>query len=415
MNKTWKVLRYELISTLSRRSFLVVAFILPLASSLLFVGVAALNRSSPETLTSVIGTLPQQGGVSQEAEGYVDLSGLVQTIPETVPPGSLVAFADEAAARQALAQEQISAFYIIPADYLQRGELIYIRPDFNPLSAFDQAGLMRWVLRVNLLGGDWQLANQATNPLQLEVTLLDAGASDRDQNNPLTFFLPYAVTLLYYVLILMSSSLLLNSVTKEKENRVLEILMSSASPRQLLTGKITGLGIASLIQAVIWVGTSFVILRLAGRSFDIPQAFQLPLSFLVWGVIFFVLGYAVYASLMASVGALAPNLREASQATFIVIIPMVIPLMMISIIINDPNGTLATILSLFPLTAPVTMMTRLAAINVPLWQTALSAILLGVTAVWIVRTVANMFRAQTLLSGLPFSPKRLFQALSGKL
>jgi ABC-2 type transport system permease protein len=118
---------------------------------------------------------------------------------------------------------------------------------------------------------------------------------------------------------------------------------------------------------------------------------------------------------MASVGALAPNLREASQATFIVIIPMVIPLMMISIIINDPNGTLATILSLFPLTAPVTMMTRLAAINVPLWQTALSAILLGVTAVWIVRTVANMFRAQTLLSGLPFSPKRLFQALSGKL
>jgi ABC-2 type transport system permease protein len=415
VNKTWKVLRYELISTLSRRSFLVVAFILPLASSLLFVGVAALNRSSPETLTSVIGTLPQQGGVSQEAEGYVDLSGLVQTIPETVPPGSLVAFADEAAARQALAQEQISAFYIIPADYLQRGELIYIRPDFNPLSAFDQAGLMRWVLRVNLLGGDWQLANQATNPLQLEVTLLDAGASDRDQNNPLTFFLPYAVTLLYYVLILMSSSLLLNSVTKEKENRVLEILMSSASPRQLLTGKITGLGIASLIQAVIWVGTSFVILRLAGRSFDIPQAFQLPLSFLVWGVIFFVLGYAVYASLMASVGALAPNLREASQATFIVIIPMVIPLMMISIIINDPNGTLATILSLFPLTAPVTMMTRLAAINVPLWQTALSAILLGVTAVWIVRTVANMFRAQTLLSGLPFSPKRLFQALSGKL
>jgi ABC-2 type transport system permease protein len=415
VNKTWKVLRYELINTLSRRSFLVVAFILPLASSLLFVGVAALNRSSPETLTSVIGTLPQQGGVSQEAEGYVDLSGLVQTIPETVPPGSLVAFADEAAARQALAQEQISAFYIIPADYLQRGELIYIRPDFNPLSAFDQAGLMRWVLRVNLLGGDWQLANQATNPLQLEVTLLDAGASDRDQNNPLTFFLPYAVTLLYYVLILMSSSLLLNSVTKEKENRVLEILMSSASPRQLLTGKITGLGIASLIQAVIWVGTSFVILRLAGRSFDIPQAFQLPLSFLVWGVIFFVLGYAVYASLMASVGALAPNLREASQATFIVIIPMVIPLMMISIIINDPNGTLATILSLFPLTAPVTMMTRLAAINVPLWQTALSAILLGVTAVWIVRTVANMFRAQTLLSGLPFSPKRLFQALSGKL
>jgi ABC-2 type transport system permease protein len=220
--------------------------------------------------------------------------------------------------------------------------------------------------------------------------------------------------MLYYVLILMSASLLLNSVTKEKENRVLEILMSSVSSRQLLTGKITGLGIASLFQAVIWVGTGFAVLRLSGRSFDISHAFQLPLSFLAWGFIFFVLGYALYASLMASVGALVPNLREASQATFIVIIPLVIPLMAISIIIRDPNGALATILSLFPLTAPVTMMTRLAATSVPLWQTTLAAILLALTAVWIVRAVANMFRAQTLLSGQPFSLQRLFRALAGK-
>jgi ABC-2 type transport system permease protein len=98
----------------------------------------------------------------------------------------------------------------------------------------------------------------------------------------------------------------------------------------------------------------------------------------------------------------------------VVIFPLIIPIFLLSILINDPNGMLATILSLFPLTAPVAMMTRLSAGNVPLWQTSLSAILLAVTAVLVVRSVARMFRAQTILSGQPFSRKLFFSALLGR-
>ena len=117
---------------------------------------------------------------------------------------------------------------------------------------------------------------------------------------------------------------------------------------------------------------------------------------------------------MAGVGALVPNLREASQATTVMIIPLIIPLIFISAIIGDPNGPLAVGLSLFPLTAPVTMMTRLAAGNVPIWQPALAAGLLAVTAVLIVRAVAGMFRAQILLSGQAFNLRRFFVALAGR-
>jgi ABC-2 type transport system permease protein len=117
---------------------------------------------------------------------------------------------------------------------------------------------------------------------------------------------------------------------------------------------------------------------------------------------------------MASVGALVPNLREASQATIVVVLPMIIPLMLISILIQDPNGALAIGLSLFPLTAPVAMMTRLAAGTVPVWQVALSALILLVTAVLIMRAVARMFRAQTLLTGQPFELRRLIAALAGR-
>ncbi len=250
-------------------------------------------------------------------------------------------------------------------------------------------------------------------PLKLETVSL-APTPAREQANPLTFFLPYAVTMLFYFIILSSASLLLSSVTKEKQNRVIEMLMVSVTPRQLLTGKIVGLGLVGLLQTVVWIGTGRILLAQSGTTFNLSTAFQLPASFLAWGLIFFILGYAVYASLMAGLGALVPNMREASQATILVIFPLIIPIFLLSILINDSNGMLAVILSLIPFTSPVTMMLRLSAGNVPIWQTLLSAALLAGTAVLIVRAVARMFHAQSLLSGQPFSRKLFVDTLLGR-
>jgi ABC-2 type transport system permease protein len=190
--------------------------------------------------------------------------------------------------------------------------------------------------------------------------------------------------------------------------------MSSLSPRDLFAGKIVGLGILGLIQTVIWMGTAYGTLMLAGRTFDLPASLDLPTSIWFWGVVFFLLGYAVYASLMAGLGALVPNLREGSQATFMIILPLLVPLFLIGALVEDPNGTLAMVLSIFPLTAPGTMITRLAAGGVPAWQPPLAALLLLGTAALIVRSVSRMFRAQTILSGEPFSPGRYLSALLGR-
>jgi ABC-2 type transport system permease protein len=118
---------------------------------------------------------------------------------------------------------------------------------------------------------------------------------------------------------------------------------------------------------------------------------------------------------MAGLGALAPNLREATQVTFVIMLPLIIPLFFSSsVFMNDPNGPIATGLSLFPLSAPVAMMARLSAGGVPWWHPWLAAGLLAVTAAVIVRMVAGMFRAQALLSGQPIKVKTYFQALIGK-
>lgn len=410
MNKILLVLKHEITTLLSRPSFLFALFGIPVIGAVVFMVAGQLNKGSPaqNIFTQLVSSPP-----TVITEGYIDQSGIIKEIPSWVKPDQLIKFADESSASQALADGKISGYYIIAPDYIQSGNITAVRTNFNPISSSGQADLLESIIRVNLLGGNTQLASLTNGPTNLEVISLSP-TPQRQESNLLTFFLPYAVTMLFYFIILSSASLLLSSVTKEKENRVIEILMMSVTPRQLLTGKIVGLGLVGLLQTIVWVGTGRILLAQSGTTFNISMAFQLPASFLIWGVVFFLLGYAVYASLMAGLGALVPNMREATQATILVIFPLIIPIFLLSILINEPHSLLAIILSVFPLTSPVAMMTRLAAGNVPIWQTILAAVLLVATALLVVRSVARMFHAQSLLSGQPFSRQLFFAALMGK-
>ena len=330
-------------------------------------------------------------------EGYVDQSGLVKRNP----PGYedlLVGFENEDGARAALDQGTITAYYIIEPTYLETGNVIYVRPDFNPMGATMNTSPVDALMAYALTGGDIQLAYRVQNPVNVTKIHLDEQQT-RDQNNPLTFFLPYVVTFLFYGVILASSTLMLNSVTNEKQNRVIEILMTSVKPIEILTGKIFALGIAGLLQTVVWTGSGYLMLLFSNNRFALGDAFKLPPSVLVWGIVFFLLGYAVYASLMAGVGALVPNLREASQLTTVIIMPLIVPLMFISVMINAPNSPLAVALSLFPLTSPVSMMTRLAATTVPFWQSGLAAVLLAITAFLLVQAAPGYSERRTCSRG----------------
>ena len=413
MKKVWLVLVNEITTILARPSFWLTAVGIPLIGGLVFVVVGAINQNAGTTSkVSQIINGPQE----TRAEGYVDLSGVIKSIPESVPANTFVAFSNQAAARHALENGVIAAFYIVPSDYVQKGNITYVRPDFNPLaSSSDQSGLFRWVLQVNLAKGDVNLASLVNGPKNVQDTSL-APTAPPDANNLLAFWAPYGVTLIFYFLIMGSASLLLSSISKEKENRIMEILLTSVTPHQLLSGKILGLGIVGLGQTLVWVGTTVTLMNLSGRAFQLPSAISFPPSFLVWGLVFFLLGYAVYASLMAGLGALAPNLREASQVTFIIMLPLIVPLFLSStVFMQDPNGPIATGLSLFPLSAPVAMMARLSAGGVAWWQPTLAAILLAGTLVVIVRSVANMFRAQALVSGQSIKAKTYFKALLGRV
>ncbi|MEA3458724.1 MAG: ABC transporter permease, partial [Candidatus Thermoplasmatota archaeon] len=325
----------------------------------------------------------------------------------------LIAFSSEEAAREAALDGEITGYYLIQHDFIETGAVRYVREDFNPLSAMDSTGIIQDVIEFNLLGADPQRYQLYENPVQFEQVNLDPEELERDEDNILAFYLPYGVTMLFYVLILTSASLMLNSVAKEKENRVMEILISSLKPNQLLAGKILGLGLVGLLQMVVWLGSALILLRLGGTTLNIPPSLQLSPEIFFWGIPFFLLGYLLYATLMAGAGALVPNVKESTQATFIVVLPILVPLLMVSVIINQPDAPLPVILSLIPFTAPNTIMTRLAVTTVPLWQLLLSMALLGITIFFLIRAVANMFRAKLLLTGKKFNLGLYLKALIG--
>jgi ABC-2 type transport system permease protein len=412
MRKVLFTIRYEFISTVFRRSFLLLLFVLPLASFAVLMVVKLLNSGSPAQINPITNFFAAAPKPSQE--GYIDPGGIIKTLPPGGDAkGILLPFTDEVAARQALQAGKITGYYVLSANYLQTGQIVYVRKDYNPLGGMSQSDTFQQALTYNLLKGNATLVARLQNPLQLETVLL-SGAPQRNSNDMLTFFLPYIVTFLFYIVIFGSASLALNSITREKENRALEILLTSITPVQLLTGKIIGLGLAGLLQTVVWETAGLGLLRLSGQMFQLPASFQLSPSILAWGAVFFILGYALYASLMAGVGALVPNMRESSQVTLIIALPLFLPLIMIGLLSDQPNGTAAVLFSLFPLTAPVTMMTRLAATDVPIWQPLLAAALLFGTALLTVRSVARLFRAQTMLSGQIFNLKVYFKAIFGK-
>ena len=421
MRKMILVLRHELLTTIRRPSFLLVAFGIPLLAILVLLGVTILKGGS----SGSGGIAPEASETSElEVQGYVDQAGLISVIPQDIPQGYLLAYPNEDHAQQALQAGEIAAYFVIFEDYIETGNLHYIRPNPSPFSAHVQDSAMRWTLLVNVLGGNAELAQRVIDPVNLQVTDLtpepqNGASGDHEcskpgmtcESNLLIRYLPTIMLVLFYIFILTGSSLLLRIISGEKESSVIEIQMLSLRPLQILSGKIMGLGIAALLQMAAWVGTVYIVLRTGGQTLNLPAGFQIPPSLLAWGLVFFLLGYALYASLMAGAGAMVPKLKETTQATWVVMMPIMIGYLAGLFLVEEPHGVIATVLSLFPLTSPILMIMRLTVGGVPLWQPLLAAGLLALTAIIVVRTVARMFHAQNLLSGQSFSAKRFYTAL----
>ncbi len=421
MKKIALIMRYELGKTFSRRSYLFVGFGIPLLAVLIVALIAVGQRDSAGDAQPEV-----KEAQEFEVEGYIDLAGLISTIPEDLPQDIFVAYSSEDTAAQALEEGDINAYYIIPEDYLEQGKVTYVSTSVNPFESASQEWMMRWTLLVGLLGGDEEFASLVFNPVDLTVERrgVETGPdsySEEDcsrpgpacRSNPLIVMLPMIMVVMFFMFLTMNSGMLLSNISGEKQNRTMEILMLSITPQQMLAGKMLGLGTAGLLQSGAWIGALWTMLRIGGGVMSLPPEFQLPAWLIAISLIYFLLGYALYASLLAGIGALVPDVKAGSQASGLVLSPLIIGYMLnvMPFTLNVPNGVLATTISLFPLTSPVSMIMRMTVGGVPFWQLALSLGLLAISVALALRAVGKVFRTQMILSGQPFTVRRYLRAL----
>jgi len=403
------VIKHEFRTILQKKSFWIMTFLFPLLIIGFNVGaqLVAARSTNNEDLEELIGEFEQlAGNTAPDPIAYVDEADLLQTLPPDIGAEYMEAYPDVVAAKNALMAEEIDQYFIIPSDYLASGDVIVITREFQPFNVPNE-DLINYAIAYNLTG-DRDTAATLNHPLRGLSQEALAPENTNDASSPLTFFVPFATMFIFFFLISMSSGYMLQSVSQEKENRTVEVLLVSMRPRDLMLGKIIGLSVVALIQVVVWMGGGFLMLQRGQSMLASFGNFSLPPGFMIWAILFFALGYILYASLMGAIGALSPNAREAGQYTFIVMLPLLLPLWLNFAFISDSNGTLATALSLFPLTAPTSMMTRIAAGGVPVWQIFLSLTGLALTTYLLVLFSARFFRADTLLSTSSFHWKRLF-------
>jgi ABC-2 type transport system permease protein len=387
------VARHEYLSNIRRREFILITLGFPLML-LALGGISALGTMA------AAGSMLSPKGMSI---GLVDRSsslrfGEVQRRAGLTP----IPFPTTEAALAALRAGTVSSVLVAEADYMETGRTTVYRARSGLLQAEDRTPYGRILIEALITADraapavrDRLIAPTGNGPAQL---VLNTKTGKFEPQNPAAlvakFAVPYAFTLLLTTSIFIAGNYLLRGVSEEKENRVIEVMLSSISADDLLLGKLIGLAGVGLTQVCAWVFMGAVPSALMWSS-----VVRLNPIAVLGAVVFFALGFALYAAMMAGVGALGASYRESQQISGVVSLLAVIPLMVLPVLLEFPNGTAARILSYIPFTAPGTMVLRLTAHDVPALDTAMSALLLLVTIVIVIRLSARLFRFGMLITG----------------
>ncbi len=411
MRKIWFVARRDILYHLRKRDFYWSTFGVPLICIVIAVVARLLggDPSGQNTLSTLNPSFPAAHTI-----GYIDAAGVITRHTDIVSPTLFQQYPDQTAGEAALRAEQISTLFILPEDYAATGTVTRTTRSASLFGGSDVEDFSALLSANAMQSADIALAERLQRPFAIRRTVAlsenvrVAGSLNYNFSGALV---PILFAMAIYISIFMGASLLMQGVLEEKENRTLEVLMTSISPSQLLAGKIIGLGIVALVQLLIWAAIGGIVLGQGGSLLSSLPEIALPWT--VWGLmlVFFGLGYLFYASLMAGIGAISPSLRELSQLTIIISVPAIIPILFIPSLLNKPNGPLAITLSIIPFTAPSTMMMRQVMTVVPVWQTALSVGLMLLAVAVTLNLAARLFRATTLLAGVKFSLRGLLRAL----
>jgi ABC-2 type transport system permease protein len=312
------------------------------------------------------------------------------------------------ALRQKVLDKELSAFLFIPEDIASGGKAEYVSEhvsDFSEIRSIQEA-LNGVVIakRLKREGLEPQKIAQYIERVGLKtIKLTKKGEEEEDTGG--TFLISYLLVFILYMTLFFYGAIIMRSVIEEKNSRVVEVILSSLRPFQLMIGKIFGVAAVGFTQYTIWALFGLAASRYSkplissfvpAAEFSLPS---IPAYIFVYFVIFFILGYFLYGTIYAAVGSMVNSEKEASQLLMPVSLSLVVPMLMMAFILRSPSSSFSVILSLIPFFAPVLMLMRICILLPPFLQIAGSIVLLSLTILFMIWLTSKIYRVGILMYG----------------
>lgn len=422
MNNTSLIIRREYLERVKKKSFIVTTLLVPLFMLLMAVLPTAIMLLAPsETKTVVV--IDDSGIVSPRLENTDDVKFISAWAPQN----------------EMLSSDSIYGLLVIDRNIMANNSAVRIlTPNAASITVENTvtAQMEKIIENEKLKKYDIRNLDNILADVKTDVTLqsirVDDSGSDNGESQSAAFnsIVGTMLNLILYMFLLMYGSQVMNSIVEEKNNRVLEIVVSSVKPMQLMLGKIVGVGLVALTQVIIWgmilTLISSLILpamlpadmiaeaaainsgtgELSSTSMDVDLARALGtftnVGYImqVFGllILFLIGGYLLYAAIFAAIGASVDNLQDASQLQTVGVLPIIIGIIASMAIIPDPNSSFSIVMSLIPLTSPMVMMARVP-FGIPAWQVASSLALLVASIIVTIWLAAKIYRVGIFMYG----------------
>jgi len=427
------IIEREFITRVRKKTFLVITIIAPVLFAALMI-VPGVLASLPADHKNIV--------VLDEPALLLPEVGNDQFALDYLNPKEF----DLALAKDYLRDSDKDALLYIPAgegwdpDFIKRNILLYGKEDIGmELQGFIENRIEDKINRQKLLkqGVDPEVVNQAKTQVNIKsFTLGEEDGQDETSATPLKMGLGYIAGMMIYFFIFFYSVQVMRGVIEEKTSRIVEVIISSVRPYQLMLGKILGIGLVGVVQFLIWIILSSLIYAVVSQFvypeifaqqvisgpngadlsvlettgiFDMVSSINFPL--VLGGFVFYFFGgYFLYSALFAALGSAIDQEADSQQFMLPVTAPMIIAIITAMNVIQEPNGQLAFWMSMIPLTSPITMMIRLP-FGIPLWEVALSGAILVASFFAVVGIASKIYRVGILMYGKKVTWKELYKWL----
>jgi ABC-2 type transport system permease protein len=411
MHSVWTLIRREYLERVRSRSFVIFTLLMPafMAGIVLIPAKLAQMSTGGERRIVIVAKDPQLAiAVGKELGSAKRRSAIYpgeargQPVVYAIQADTDASEAERERLRQQVSNGQITGFLWLTNDALAKHDVLYSTKE---AADFEQSIELQSAIRSAVTKQQLERKGMSSpeidallTPVNLNTVRIEKGKEGT--SGTAVFFTAFAMVFLLYTVVMIYGMSVMRSVIEEKSTRILEVLLSSVTAKQLLASKILGVGAVGLTQILIWV--TFAILfsvpgLLAARSF--LGEVHIPIFGIVAFAIFFLLGYLLYSSMYAAIGSMVNTDQEAQQMQWPAMIPLVLGIVLMNAVIQHPSSPLSFWLSIIPFFAPILMLVRVLIEQPPVWQLVLCVGLMVATIYGLLSLSSRIYRVGILMYG----------------